>query len=230
VSSAAAAGIDRSLLNRRPIATLAAGNRATRRREVLVRLDDVVSSGPVVLVDAGVVRDMAATLTGLWDPGRETDPARAAEMVAAARTRLYGDRDRSGWTLLTTRSAADSALKRGDADWSVGMIAVIDEFEDAPPEADVSSLASLYRREEGIDAEAAETLATAVLWEPVSIVISRLPRGFRHGREGDLPARLELLDARQAEERLEIGVGEPPQVSLPIGSMLAESTPWWVPA
>jgi hypothetical protein len=182
-----------------------------------MRLADLSSSGPVVVVDAGVVRDMAAALNGLWTPDAEPNPDRAAELVAAARLRLYGNRDRSGWLLVSTRAGADSAGKRGDADWTVGLLPVAEEFEDAPTEADIDGLAQLYRKE-------------AVLFEPVDLVVARIPRAFRHTREHDLPARLELLDPREAVDRLEIGRGEPPLVSLPAGSMLADLDPWWIPS
>lgn len=196
----------------------------------MVTLSDLASSGPVVLVDAGVVRDMAASLTGFWSPDLEESAERAQQLVAAARVRLYGDRDRSGWLLCTTRAALDSALKRGDADWSVGMLAVVEDFDDAPAEADVESLVGLYRSESGLDAEAARTLAMAVLHDAVSIVVARVPRQFKHDRAGDLPARLRLLDPSEAVAELAIQPGEQPQVSLPIGSALERQDPWWIPA
>lgn len=195
-----------------------------------MRLDELTSSGPVALIDAGVTRDVAIALTGLWQPDAEPDAGRRAAIVDAARLRLYGDRDRSGWTLLVTRAGAERALARGDADWSVGMLPVAEELDDAPPPADVESLVALYRKEEGIDAEAAEALALAVLWHPITVLVSRLPRGFRHAREGDLPPRLAILDVHEAVERLEIQPGEQPLVSVPAGSMLDGADRWWIPA
>jgi len=193
-----------------------------------MRLADVASTGPVALLDAGVLRDMASSLTGLWLPATELDPTRTRELIAAARLRLYGDRDRSGWYLVTTRSAAAATLRRGTADWSVGMLAVAEGFDDAPPEAEVASLSNLYRREDGIPGDATQTLAMAVLFEPVSLIVSRQPRAYRHGRAGDLPARLEVIDPIEAVGRLEIAPGELPSVSLPVGSMLERGSAWWL--
>jgi hypothetical protein len=184
----------------------------------------------VVLVEPGVVRDMAAALTGFWDPSLEDHPERAEELVAAARLRLYGDRDRSGWLLVVTGQGHASAAKRGDADWSVGMLPVAEDFDDAPPPGEVDALVAQYRREQGLDAEAARTLALAVLFEPVDLLVCRLPRVFRHERRGDLPARLTLLDVFEAVERLGIARGEKPILSLPIGSALESAEPWWVPS
>jgi len=194
-----------------------------------MRLAELSSSGPVALLEPGVVRDIAAALTGFWDPSLEDHPDRAEELVAAARLRLYGDRDRSGWLLVTTRQGHLAATRRADADWSVGMLAVAEDFDDAPAPGEVDALVAQYRREQGIDAEAARTLAVAVLFEPIEMVVCRLPRAFRHERAGDLPARLELLDVFEAVDRLAIAPGERPLVSLPIGSALESADPWWIP-
>jgi hypothetical protein len=193
-----------------------------------MRLVELASSGPVVLVDAGVVRDMASALTGVWTPDTGRNRERSADLVAAARLRLYGDRTRSGWCLLTTRPGADAALRRGDADWSVGMLPVAEEFEDAPAPAEVAALAEMYAREQGVAPDAAYSLALAVLYPPIEMLVARLPRAFRHQREGDLPARLEVLDPGEAVDRLEIAPGERPLVALPIGSMLDRTDPFWL--
>lgn len=195
-----------------------------------MRLVDVSSTGPVALIELGVLRDMASALSGLWLPATELDPTRTEQLVAAARLRLYGDRTRSGWYLMTSRPAAEIALRRGNADWSVGRLPVAEDFEDAPPEAEIAALVDLYRRDSGLGAGAAHTLALAVLFESVNLVVARAPRDFRHGRAGDLPPRLEVVDPREAVERLEIEPREPPAVSLPVGSMLARGAPWWVVA
>jgi hypothetical protein len=192
-----------------------------------MRLAELASSGTVALVDAGVVRDMASALTGLWVPDAEDYPERAEELVAAARLRLYGDRERSGWLLLTTRQARDAALRRGDADWSVGMIPAAEDLEEAPPPAEVDALIALYRREEKLDAESARTLATALLFEPVGLVITRLPRAMRHQRAGDLPGRLEIIDPFEAVERLEIAPDEKPRRPPP--NRADDGHAWWVP-
>jgi hypothetical protein len=192
-----------------------------------MRLAELASSGTIALVDAGVVRDMASALTGLWVPAAEDYPERAEELVAAARVRLYGDRERSGWLLLTTRQARDAALRRGDADWSVGMIPAAEDLEEAPPPAEIDALIALYRREEKLDAESARTLATALLFEPIGLVITRLPRAMRHQRAGDLPGRLEIVDPFEAVERLEIAPDEKPRRPPP--NRAEDGHEWWVP-
>ena len=195
-----------------------------------MRLADVTSSGPVALMDVGVVRDMASALTGLWLPATELDSTRAEELLAAARLRLYGDRDRSGWYLVTSRHAADTVLRRGNADWSVGLLPVAEDFDDAPPSAEIAALADFYRHDAGLSADASHTLALAVLFEPMTLVVARSPRALRHQRGGDLPARLEVVDPREAVARLELEPGELPPVSLPGGSMLARGAAWWISA
>lgn len=195
-----------------------------------MRLAELTSSGTVALVDAGVVRDIASALTGLWVPSAEDYPERAEEMVAAARVRLYGDRERSGWLLLTTRQARDAALRRGDADWSVGMIPAAEDLEEAPPPAEIDALIALYRREEKLDAESARTLSTALLFEQIGLVITRVPRVMRHQRAGDLPARLEIIDPFEAVDRLEIARGEQPRRSPPERQEQSRQDEWWVPS
>jgi len=193
-----------------------------------MRLADVASTGPVALLDTGVLRDIASSLTGLWLPATELDHTRTRELVAAARVRLYADRDRAGWYLVTTRTSAATATRRARADWSVGMLAIAEDFDDAPPDAEIAALSDLLRTDDGLAADAARSLAVAVLFEPVTVVITRQPRAYRHGRAGDLPDRLEVIDPVEAVERLEIAAGERPPVSLPVGSMLERGTPWWV--
>jgi hypothetical protein len=195
-----------------------------------MHLADMASSGPVALVDVGVLRDMASALTGLWLPATELEQGRAEQLLAAARLRLYGDRNRSGWYLITGRHASDIVLRRGNADWSVGLLPVAENFDDAPPQAEIAALADFYRRHASLTVDAAHTLALAVLLEPVTLVVARQPRAFKHQRVGDLPPRLEVVDPVEAVERLEIEPGEEPPVSLPAGSMLARGAAWWVTA
>lgn len=195
-----------------------------------MRLVDAASTGPVALLDGSVLRDMATALSGLWLPVTELDHRRTADLVAAARLRLYATRDRAGWYLVTTQAAATVTLRRGRADWSVGMLPVAEEFEDAPPAAEVEALVEHYRHEQRLTSDAARTLATALLFEPVRLVVSRDPRAYRHARAGDLPARLEVVDARDAVDRLAIAPGERPGVPLPAGSMLERGAAWWLVA
>jgi hypothetical protein len=171
---------------------------------------------------------MASALTGLWLPATELDQTRTDQLLAAARLRLYGDRSRSGWYLVTSQHAADIVLRRGNADWSVGLLPVAENFDDAPPPAEIAALADFYHRDSSLSLDTARTLALAVLLEPVTLVIARQPRAFRHQRAGDLPPRLQVVDPVEAVERLEIAPGEEPPVSLPAGSMLARGAAWWV--
>ncbi|MCX7620225.1 MAG: hypothetical protein N2037_05195 [Acidimicrobiales bacterium] len=188
------------------------------------------SSSSVVLVDASVVRDIAAALNGIWRPADEEDAARARRLVAVARLRLYASRDRNGWLLVTTDAAREAAMRRGDADWSVGYLPTIESFSDAPPPAEVASLARLFREEEGIEAESAFALAHAILNDNIEIVVTDDPGRYKHLRRHDLPPRLELLDPFAVEERLEILPGEKPGVTVPEGVLsLLGDDPWWIP-
>lgn len=195
----------------------------------MARLADLVAEADVVaLVDPGVLRDITSSLTGLWRPGDETDDARRAELCAAARLRLYADSDR-GWLLLTTQQARDGVDKREDADWTAGFVPAVESFEDGALAAEVDSLARLYHEDDGLDGEAARTLAVAVLCTDVRYLVTRTPSAFKHQREHDLPERLEIIDAIEAVNHLHIAPGEPPVVGPLAGSLLAEGEPWWVP-
>lgn len=189
------------------------------------------STGAVVLIDAMVLRDMAAALNGLWRPADEEDPTRARRLVAAARLRLYGTRDRTGWLLVTNDAARASALRRGDADWSVGYVPAIESYSDAAAPDDVAAMVRLFREDEAIDADSASALAHAVLCEEVDVIVTDEPRRFRHGREGDLPERLAIVDPLELEEQLGLAPGEVPAVEVPDGVLsLVDDEPWWVPA
>ncbi|MEZ5142024.1 MAG: hypothetical protein R2726_05820 [Acidimicrobiales bacterium] len=196
----------------------------------MTALADMTSSGEVVLIAPDVLRDIAASLSGLWAPEVESDPGRREAMVAAARIRLYGDRDRCGWYLVTTAQSRDAVLRREDADWNVGFIPALESFDDAPNEAEVDALVSLFRDDEHIDAEAARALAMAILCEAVTIIVSRDVRAFKHNRAADLPERLELLEPWEVAGRLEIGEGEQPPDPVPDWSLLSKGPAWWVPS
>ena len=200
----------------------------------MARLADSYSAAhAVVLVDTGVVRDIAHALSGLWRPKDEPDPVRRDQLVAAGRLRLYGAAaDRSGWHLVCTAAAHAHAEARGDADWSAGFLPALESYDDAPSMGDVEGLVGVLRRDDKLDGESAQTLALALLCEEVSLVITRDPRAFRHNREGDLPERLEILEPEEAVARLELGDGEPAWTPPTEGSMLetlGETYPWWVP-
>ena len=162
-----------------------------------MRLVELASSGPVVLVDAGVVRDMASALTGVWTPDTGRNRERSADLVAAARLRLYGDRTRSGWCLLTTRPGADAALRRGDADWSVGMLPVAEEFEDAPAPAEVAALAEMYAREQGV--------------APIHHLQHLVVHGLLHllGFDHDTEAQAEVMERLEVQILAALGVPDP---------------------
>lgn len=192
--------------------------------------DSYSAAQTVVLLEPGVVRDVAHALTGLWRPADERDEGRRRQLVAAARLRLYGaSADRSAWHLTTTAAAHERAEDLGDVDWSAGFIPALESYDDAPPPADVASLVQTLRRESGLEAEAATTLALALLCEPVGMVVARDPGRYQHNRDADLPARLVLVDAVAAVRSLRLEPGEPPAEPPPAGHLLARSDPWWVP-
>lgn len=181
-----------------------------------------------MLLDAGVVRDLADALDGRWQPDNEPNPLRRDRLVAAARLRLYGERERSGWYVITYREARLAGLKRGDSDWSVGFLPDVSKFADGPSDADVEALARVHL-ESGMEAEAGLALAYALLYEPVRALVTANPVTFRHNREFDLPDRLRLLSPMEAFDELRIPSGEAPFTSPPAGSAIDGSTRWWVP-
>lgn len=185
----------------------------------------------LALVDGGVLADMSSALSGGWYPTDEADVTQRALLVAAARLRLYARRDRCGWTLTTTSEAREEVLgAQADADWAAGVIPLVDNFVDAPPEGDLEALIAVYREEESLDEVQADVLAHAVLYRQIDVVISRTPRSYRHNREHDLPTGLEIIDPVEAVRRLAIADGEVPVANPPAGSLLSMSEPWWIPA
>jgi hypothetical protein len=189
---------------------------------------DPFSLLPCMLLDAGVVRDLADALDGRWRPEGESDVVRRERLLSAARVRLYGERDRSGWYVITYREARASALKRGDTDWSVGFLPDVTRFDDAPSETDLQALARMHL-ESGMEAEAGLALAYAVLYEPVRALVTTTPKRFRHGREFDLPERLDILSPAEAFDDMSIDPGEEAPLAPPPGSTLAEGPHWWIP-
>lgn len=181
-----------------------------------------------MLLDAGVVRDIADALDGRWRPEDEPDPLRRERLIAAARIRLYGERTRVGWYVVTYREARQAGLNRGDSDWTVGFLPDMSKFDDGPSEADVEALARVHL-ESGIEAEAGLALAYAVLYEPVKAIVTASPTSFRHNRDFDLPKRLEILSPAEAFEQFEISPGEAPVNVPPSDSAINDSPKWWVP-
>jgi hypothetical protein len=189
---------------------------------------DPYSILPCMLLDASVVRDVADSLDGRWTPEDEPDPIRRRQLVAAARLRLYGKRDRSGWYVVTYREARVAGLSRTGADWSVGFLADVSRFDDGPTEGDVQALARVHL-ESGMEAEAGLALAYAVLYERVKALVTVQPVRYRHSREFDLPERMQILTPAEAFADMDIATGEAPQHALPHDSPLARGRQWWVP-
>src|SRR5690242_9405446 len=123
---------------------------------VIERLEEPVREG-VVLLDSGIVHDIATALTGEWHPDQEDDVEHRDRMVAAARIRIFADGSRFGWQLAATPAAREQASGYPGSDWSVGFLRDITTMDGAPPEADVEGLASIYR-EAGIGTSSATTL------------------------------------------------------------------------
>src|SRR5262245_28154689 len=189
---------------------------------------DPFSILPCMLLDAGVVRDVADALRGRGKPEGEADPVRRERLLSAARLRLYGARDRAGWYVVTYREAKTSALKRGDTDWSIGFLPDLSKFGDAPSQMDLQALARVHL-ESGMEAEAGLALAYAVLYVPVRALVTATPKRFRHSREFDLPERLEILSPAEAFHEMKIDPGEPAPLAPPPGSALDHAPHWWVP-
>lgn len=181
-----------------------------------------------MLLDAGVVRDIADALDGRWTPEAEANPLRRDRLVASARLRLYGERDRCGWYLVTYREARMAGLSRGDSDWSVGFIPDVSKFDDTPPDEEIQALARVHL-ESGMEAEAGMALAYAVLNEEIKALVTAEPRQFRHNRDFDLPERLAIYTPQEAFELFDIHAGEQAALTPPADSPVASSPRWWVP-
>lgn len=195
----------------------------------MTSLSDLAGDAHVVaIVDPDVLRDIATALDGSWSPEGETDDSRRADLVAAARLRLYGVHDR-GWVLVTTQQGRDVTDEAPGASWTTGFIPPIEEFDDAPLEPEVDGLYRFYHQQDELAGESARTLSIAMLADTIRYVITRVPSTFRHRRDHDLPARLEVIDAVEAVNRLQLAPGEEPIVAPPASSPLHTVTPWWVP-
>ena len=113
------------------------------------------------------------------------------------------------------------------SDWSVGFIQDITTFDDAPPVQDVEALEEIFR-DARIGHASASALAYAVLYGPVTYVITSLPAELKHQRVGDRPERLEIIDPVEAVARLQIVAGEQPVIRPQVGSKLDEGPHWWL--
>lgn len=191
------------------------------------RLEEPVRSGVVVL-DAGIVHDIAMALNGTWTPDSEPDDTRRAQMLAAARLRIYADRDQFGWYLGATAEAREAAMGYDGAEWSVGFIQDVATMEGAPPIDDVAALETIFK-EAGIVGASAAALANAMLFERAAYVITSDPNDLKHQRSHDLPPRLEILDPVEAVSWLQLVAGEEPIVGPPVGSALDLGPHWWLP-
>jgi hypothetical protein len=182
----------------------------------------------VVLLDAGIVHDIATTLSGSWQPAHEDDAGRRAELVAAARLRIFADRDSYGVRLAATPDAREAAMVYDEAMWSVGFIEDISTTEGAPAADDVAALEQLLTHE-GISSGSARTLAYAVLDAEVTALVTPAPEALRHQRHADLPPRVEILTPIEAVERLGLVPGEIPVIGPPPASAVATGPTWWLP-
>lgn len=179
------------------------------------------------MVDAEVVHDIATTLTGAWAPEAESDSDRRAQLLATARLRIFADRSSYGLTLAATPGAREPALGYEGALWSVGFIQDVTTFDDAPAAAEVDALAAIFRAEH-IGGASAQCLAYAVLYAPVSYVVTADPSSLKHQRADDRPQRLEIVDPVAAVERLGLLEGELPLVAPPPGSALDAGPHFWL--
>lgn len=188
----------------------------------------MASSGPVVLVDSGVLHDIAEALDGAWNPDQISDLQRREELIAAARLRLYADRDRSGWMLLTTHAPREEVLANGDNAWSVGFVGAIDDLDDAPAEADLDALEKILLSE-GVAPGNAHLLACAYLSAFVRLVVTNDERPYHRSRAEDLPEHLQFMSAGEAVEKLQIAPGEKPPIVPPGFEAVDSTSAWWVP-
>jgi hypothetical protein len=195
----------------------------------MVRLSDSYSAASmVILVDGGVLADMAEALSGAWNPGDEGDDGRRERLLAAARLRLYGTPDLTGCQVVTTATAHSGLSDVHGVPWGSGLVPVLETFEDAPPAEDVAGLERLLH-EDGLDADTASALALALLTESVDLVVTREPSSLHHQRVNDLPERLALVDPQGAVARLDLSRSGLPDPELPGDSPLSDSERWWRP-
>ncbi len=192
----------------------------------MATLDDLTSSRHVAILDRSVLVLIAEALGGTWQPSTEADQERRRMLIDAAQLRLYADRQRSGW-LLVTSTAAREALADGANVWSVGFIPTVESFDGAPVLAEVRAQASLF---DDLDSDAAGTLGLALLLPTITRVLTTDASRYKHQRPHDLPERLRVIEVRNAVDQLGIKPGEAPYLEIPASQALASHTPWWVPS
>lgn len=179
------------------------------------------------MLDNGVVHDIATALTGSWHPDQEDDEERRDRMVAAARIRIFADGSEYGWQLAAAPAAREEGMGYDGSDWSIGFLRDITTMDNAPPEQDVEALAEIFR-DARIGNASATTLAYAVLYAPVTYIITAVPADLKHQRVGDRPERLEIIDPVEAVVRLQLVSGEQPIIRPQVGTMLDEGPHWWL--
>ena len=191
----------------------------------MATLEDMTSSSEVVLLDRPVLQLMATAMDGSWSPTDEPDPDRRATLLDAARLRLYANRQRNGWFLLTT-SRARAGLDHGPGEWTIGFLATLDGFDDAPTTEEMAGQRSLF---DHLDGDAGHDLAAAILTPAVTLVVTTDAHRYKHNREHDLPERLRVVELADAVAMLDLAPGEDPLIDLPSGLIGAETDRWWQP-
>jgi len=180
------------------------------------------TTGMVSVLDEEVLADAAAALGGAWRPADEADPDRRDRLLSCARLLLYSSR--RGLRLMATAEARASV---SGAQWVLATVEDLADLGDETSAADIEGLADLYV-DDALPPDAARQLATCVLDDRVRCLIANAKKSLRHGRDGDLPERLLLLEPEAAVAQLDLATGEQPSALPP--ALAGETTSWWVPS
>ncbi len=176
--------------------------------------------GMVSVLDREVLADAAVALGGAWSPAEEPDGERRARLVSCAQLVLYGAR--RGLLLTAT---ADARASISGAAWVLAVVEELEAIGGGPSDADVAGLAGIYE-DDTLPTESARQLARSVLDERVRCLVAHAKGTLRHSRDGDLPARLLLLEPEAAVDQLDLAPGELPDELPPA---LDGVEPWWLP-
>lgn len=176
--------------------------------------------GMVSVLDREVLADAAVALGGVWSPSTEQDDERRVRLVSCARLVLYASRR---GLLLTAMPEARASVS--GASWVLAMVEDLEALGDGPSAADVDGLATIYE-DDTLPPGAAQQLARCVLDDRVRCLVAHATKTLRHSRDGDLPARLLLLEPEGAVEQLDLAPGEHPDELPPA---FAGSDSWWLP-
>lgn len=174
----------------------------------------------VAVMSEAVVADTAVAIGGGWSPAAEPDPGRRARLIACARLALYAPSRGLRLTALGT-----SLVAARDDSWLMSAVEDLDEVSDGPGDADIDALAGIYM-DDAVGGKEARELARCILDDAVGALITSSKHDLRHSRDGDLPARLLLLEPEAAVGQLDLAPGERPR-DLP--AMLSPEMEWWVP-